>query len=91
MQVKKCRILIVLDMIADMVSNKNVQPIETELFIRGRKVTFLLFHYTILLCCAKHIKLYSTHYFTMKIPNKRYNSFNKLQLFIHQILTLRTL
>ena len=36
---KKCQILIVFDdMNADMLSNKKVNPIVTELFIRGRKV-----------------------------------------------------
>ena len=34
------------DMIADMLSNKNLNPIVTELFIRGRKLNiFLVFIY----------------------------------------------
>ena len=42
-QIKKCKILIVLDyMIADMVSNKNLNPIITELFIRGQKLNVSL-------------------------------------------------
>ena len=42
-QIKKCKILIVLDyMIADMVSNKNLNPIITELFIRGQKLNISL-------------------------------------------------
>ena len=53
---KKRKILIVFDMIADTISNKKVNPIVTELFIRGRKLTF---------------RLNSTHYFIMKIPNKQ--------------------
>ena len=42
---KKHKILIAFhDMIADMVSNKKLNPVVTELFIRGRKLSiFLLF------------------------------------------------
>ena len=42
---EKRQILIVFDdMITDMLSNKNLNPIVTELFIRGRKLnTFLVF------------------------------------------------
>ena len=40
---KKRKILIVFDdMIVDMLSNKNLNPIVTELFIRGRKLIFSL-------------------------------------------------
>ena len=40
---KKRKILIVLDdMIADMLSNKRLKPIVTELFIRGRKLNIHL-------------------------------------------------
>ena len=44
---KKRKMLIVSDdMIADMLSNKNLNPIVTELFIRGRKLNiFLVFIY----------------------------------------------
>ena len=36
---KKCKVLIVFDdMIADMINNKKLNPIVTELFIRGRKI-----------------------------------------------------
>ena len=42
-QLKKCKILIVLDdMIADMLSNKKLNPIVTELFISDRRLKFLL-------------------------------------------------
>ena len=48
----KCKILVVFDyIIADLVGNDKLNPIVTELFIRGR--TFNLFLYTILLCCTK--------------------------------------
>ena len=42
-QTKTKKILIVFDdIIADMVSNKKVNPVVTELFIRGRKVNISL-------------------------------------------------
>ena len=40
---KKCKILIVFDnMIADMLSNKKLNPIVSELFIKGRKLKIFL-------------------------------------------------
>ena len=52
---KKRKILIVFDdMIAAMLSNKNLNPIITELFIRRRKLDIsLFFYYTILFRCSK--------------------------------------
>ena len=59
-------------MIADMVSNKKLNPIVTELFIRGRKVDIsLVFITQSYFAVPKNIRLNSTHYFVMKIPNKR--------------------
>ena len=46
-------------MIADMLGNEKLNPIVSELFIRGRKF-----------CSSKIIRLNSTRYFVMKIPNK---------------------
>ena len=85
---KKRKILIVFDdMIADMLSNKNLNPIVTKLFIRGRKLNiFLVFITQSYFAVPKIIRLNSTHYFIVKIPN-----FNKSHLIIHQILTFRTL
>ena len=70
---KKRTILIVFhDMITDMLSNKKINPIVTELFIRGRKLNISLaiipqsyFNF------PKNIRLNSKHYFVMKIPDKR--------------------
>ena len=60
------------DMIADMLSNKRLSPIITELFIRGRKMNiFLVFITESYFAVPKNIRLNSTHYFVMKIPNKR--------------------
>ena len=54
---KKRKTLIVFDdMIADMLSNKNLNPIVAELFIRGRKLNiFSCFNDTNLFCCSKKI------------------------------------
>ena len=59
-------------MIADMLSNKKLNPIVTELFIRGRKLNIsLVFITQSYFAVPKNIRLNSTHYFVMKIPNKR--------------------
>ena len=51
---KKWKILIVFDdMISDMFSNKKLNPVVTESFIRGRKLYISLFFITILFYCAK--------------------------------------
>ena len=72
-QIKKRKILIVFDdMIADMLSNKKLNPIVTELFIRGRKLNiYLVFVIQSYSAIPKNIKLSSTLYFVMKFPNKR--------------------
>ena len=49
-------------MIPELFSNKNLNPLITELFIRGRKSYFAV---------PKAIRLNSTHYFIMKSPNKQ--------------------
>ena len=60
------------DMIADMLSNKKVNPVATELFIRGRKLNIsLVFITQTYFAARKNIRLNSTHYFFMKILNKR--------------------
>ena len=70
---KKRKMLIVFgDMIADMVSNKKLNPVVTELLIRGRKLnTCLVFITQSYFGVPKNIRLNSTHSFVMKIPNKR--------------------
>ena len=58
-------------MIADMLNNKKLDPIVTELFIRGRKLNIsLVFITQSYFAVPKNIRLNSTHYFVMKIPNK---------------------
>ena len=70
---KKREILIVFDdMTTDMVNNKNLIPVVTELFIRGRKLNISIIF--IPQSCSdvpENIRLNSTHYFVMKITNKQ--------------------
>ena len=55
-----------------MVTNKKLYSIVTELFIRGRKLNIsLVFIIQSYFAVPKNIRLNSTHYFIMKIPNKR--------------------
>ena len=59
-------------MIADMLSNKKLNPIVTQLFIRGRKQNiYLVFIKQSYFAVPKNTRLNSTHYFVMKIRNKR--------------------
>ena len=68
---KKRKILIVFDdMIADMLRNKKLNPIVTELIIRGRTFS-LAFITQSYFAVPKNIRLNSAHYFIMKILNKQ--------------------
>ena len=71
--IKKRKILIVFDnMIADMINNNKLNPTVTELFIRGRKLNISIFFITqSYFKVPKDVRLNSTHFFIMKIPNKR--------------------
>ena len=82
---KKRKILIIFDMIVDILSNKKLNPIVTELFIRGRKLNISVFITQTHFAFPKNIRLNSTHYFVLKFQTK--DNFNKLRLIIHQILT----
>ena len=86
-QIKKRKILIIFDgMSADMLNNKKLNPIVTDIFIRGRKIKISVVittqSYFVVL---KNIRLNLTHHFIMENPNKR--ELNKSHLIIHQILT----
>ena len=51
---------------------KNLNPIVTKLFIMARKLNiFHVFITQYYFALPKNIRLNSTHYFVMKIPNKR--------------------
>ena len=59
------------DMIADMISNKKLNPVVTELFIRGRKLNiFLVFITQSSFKVPRDIRLNSIHFFVMKTPNQ---------------------
>ena len=70
---KKGKIIIVFDdMIADMIYNKKLNSIVTELFIRGRKLNIsLVFITQSYFRVPKDVRLNSTHFCILKIPNKR--------------------
>ena len=70
---KKRKILIVFDdMTVGMLSNRKFNTIVTELFVRGRKLNIsLVFIAEYYFAVPKNIRLNSTHYFVIKIPNKR--------------------
>ena len=70
---KENKILIVFDdMIADIIHNKKLNAIVTELFIRGRKLNFSLVFITQSYSkVSKDARLNTTHIFITKIPNKR--------------------
>ena len=70
---KERKILIVFDdVIADMINNKKLNSIVTDLFIRGRKLNIsLVFIKQSYFKAPKDVRLNSTHFFIMKIPNRR--------------------
>ena len=75
--------------IAEILSNKKLNPIVTVLFIRNRKLNISLAFITqSYFGNPKSIRLNSTHYFISKLETN--GNFNKLHLIIHQILTLKT-
>ena len=69
----KCKILIIFDdMIPDMLNNKKLHPIVTELFIRGKKLNISLDFITqSYFDVPKDIRLNYARYFIMKIRNKQ--------------------
>ena len=70
---KKHKIFIVFDdMIVDMINNKKLNPVATELFIRGRKLNVsIVFITQSYFKVPKGVRLNPTHFFIMKIPNRR--------------------
>ena len=70
---KECKILIVFDdMMADIIKNKKLNSIVTELFIGGRKLIIsLVFITQSYIKVPKDVRLNSTHFLIMKTPNKR--------------------
>ena len=70
---KKLKMLIVFDdMIADTFSNKKLNQIVTELIIRGKSLDiYLVFITHSYFVIPSNIRVSSTQYFVMKIPNKK--------------------
>ena len=70
---KENKILIVFDdMIADMIHNKKLNSIVTELFIRGRKLNISLAFITqSYFKVPKDLRLNTTHFFIAKIPKEK--------------------
>ena len=72
-KLKKHKILIVFDdLIADIINNKKLNPVVSELFIRGRKLNIsIIFISQSYFKVPKDVRLNSTHFCIVKIPNKR--------------------
>ena len=59
-------------MIADIINNKKLNPVVTELFIRSRKLNIsIVFIAQSYFKVPKDVRLNSTHFFIIKIPDKR--------------------
>ena len=55
-----------------MINNKKLNPVVTELIIRGRKLNIsIVFITQSYFKVPKDVRLNSTHFFIMKIPNRR--------------------
>ena len=69
---KENKMLIVFyDMIADIIHDKKLNSVVTELFIRGRKLNIsLVFITPSYFKVPKDVRLNTTHFLIMKIPNK---------------------
>ena len=70
---KKRKILIAFDdMIDDIINKEIINPVLTELFIRGRKLNIsIVFIAQSYFKVPKDVRLNSTYFFIMKSPNKR--------------------
>ena len=70
---KKRKVLIVFDgIIADMINYNKLNPFVTELFITGRKLNIsIVFITQSYFEVPKEVGLNTTHFFILKIPNKR--------------------
>ena len=86
---KENKILTVFDdIIADMIHNKKLDSIVTELFIGGRKLNIsLVFITQWYFKVPKDIRLNTTHFFIAKISKEE--NFEKLRQIIHQTLVLK--
>ena len=88
---KEQKILIIFDdMVADIFSNKKLNPIVTELFLRGRKLNIsLVFITQSYFAVLKNIRLNQHTILLWKFQTKE--NLNVLHLIINQRLTFKTL
>ena len=78
------------DMIADMLSNKKLNSVVTELFNRSKKLNvFLVFITQSYLKVSKDVILNTTHFLLWNLQANK--NLKKLLIIIHQILNLRNL
>ena len=70
---RKCNLLIVFDdRIADMISNKTINQIVTELFIRRKKLNISsVFITKCYFQVPKTVKINCTYFFIIKVPNQK--------------------
>ena len=69
---KENKIIVFDDMIADMIHNKKLDLIVTELFIRGRKLNIThVFITQSYFKVPKDVRLNTIHFYIAKIPNNR--------------------
>ena len=69
---KRKKLIVFDDMIADIINNRNLNPVVTELFVGGRKLNIsFVFITQSYFKVPKHVRLNSAHFFIMKISNKR--------------------
>ena len=75
------------DMTAATLSNKNLYPVVTKLFIRGRTLNIsIVFTTQSYFAVPKNNRIKSTHYFIMKTLDKQ-----ELHVIIHQKLLINSL
>ena len=68
----KYYLFLMMYMTADIINNKRLNPVATELFIRDRKSTIsIVFITQSYFKVPKKVRIKTTHFFIMKIPNKR--------------------
>ena len=80
----KLKLLIVFDdMSTNMLSDKKLNQVTTELFIRGKELNiYLVFVAKFYFAVPKNVLLSPIHYFIMKIPNR-----GKLQIIVFNHLS----
>ena len=68
---KRKRLIVFDDLITDILSNKKLNAIVSELFVRCKNLNISVVFITQSDFALPKDRLISTHYFIMKIPNKR--------------------